>query len=133
MKVLQHTSNERNLFFKPDRSDRCCGDSLLKTLCRTACIARLGQVSCPRNHRQTALRMRERETSRYFEIVVTSDPFDRGKCSIKPSNRDISLRKIIPEQKLRKTKETKAENKTNPNKDSSQVTKHTVLSCICRS
>ena len=30
MKVLQHTRNKRNLFFKPDRADRNYRDRLLK-------------------------------------------------------------------------------------------------------
>ena len=47
------------------------------------------------NHRQTTLRMPERVTSRYFETDVTADSTDRGKCSIKTSNRDVSFRKFI--------------------------------------
>ena len=38
---------------------------------------------------------RERVTSRYFETVVTADSSNRGKCSIKTSNRDVSFRKLI--------------------------------------
>ena len=30
MKVFQHTRNERNLFFNPDRPDRSDGDNLLR-------------------------------------------------------------------------------------------------------
>ena len=41
------------------------------------------------------LRMRERVTSRYFETVVMADSTDRGKCSIKTSNRVVSFRKFI--------------------------------------
>ena len=44
------------------------------------------------NHRQTTLRIGERVTSHYFEAVVTADSSDRGKCSIKTSNRDGSFR-----------------------------------------
>ena len=47
------------------------------------------------NHRQTTLRMRECVTSRYFETVVTADLTNRGKCSIKTSNHDVSFRKLI--------------------------------------
>ena len=46
-------------------------------------------------HRQTTLRRRERVTSRYFETVITADSTNRGKCSIKTSNRDVSFRKLI--------------------------------------
>ena len=33
-------------------------------------------------------------TSCYFETVVTADSTDRGKCSIKTSNRHVSFRKL---------------------------------------
>ena len=46
-------------------------------------------------HRQTTPRMRERVTSRYSDTVVTAYSTDRGKCSIKTLNRDVSFRKFI--------------------------------------
>ena len=36
MKVLQHTRNKRNLFFKPDRAERNYRDRLLKALLQAA-------------------------------------------------------------------------------------------------
>ena len=50
-------------------------------------------------HRQTTLRMRERVTSLYFKTVVTADSTNRGKCSIKTSNRDVSFLSQIQQSK----------------------------------
>ena len=38
--------------------------------------------------------VRARDVTR-FETVVTADSTDRGKCSIRTSNRDVSFRKFI--------------------------------------
>ena len=68
MNVLQHTRNERNLFFKRDRADRYYRDCLLSNRCgKHLCVPRFHKCGFAENH---SLNSHIREFCETAEIIL---------------------------------------------------------------